>query len=93
MIPGPLRQIRCNVVDERSCEMLLRRMAQRAGEGLEYRQVRRCFKIQDPAGLLGLIVLVETKIAQRFENLRSTVIDPMRPAHKGNDGVAVRGLV
>ena len=69
MIAGALREIGADVRDKYPVKNLCRRMRQRFGKGLQNRQVGRPFNIEDPAGLLGLVELVESEVCQRLEHL------------------------
>ena len=68
-------------------------MSKLPGECLQNREIARTLKIENPTGLLRLIVLFEPEFSQGFEYLASAVANPVGLTHERYYEVSVRSLV
>ncbi len=78
-----------NIMYKWSGQIFLSLMVEALGKCTQQGQVGRTFQIQHPASLLGQVIVIEADFPERFQHLRTTVIDAVWFADEGDHNIAV----
>ena len=80
-------------MDERTLKHPTSRMVKFLGEGAEDSEVSRTFQVQDPAHFLGLDIVLESDLLERFKHMASSVVNAVRGADESYHSVPTHRFV